>query len=324
MDKIKIVFLDRDTLPNTVEFTGPDIPHDLVCYPSTTADQVIARVQDCDVIITNKVKINAGILNHTSKLKLIVVAATGCDIIDLDACKQKNITVCNVRNYADNSVPEHTFALILALQRNLFAYHQSIKQGRWQESGQFCYFDFPIQDLAGSTIGIIGSGSLGQRVAKLSEAFGLKVQFVNRQSYTKIIDEQSGLTEFDHVLQTSDIISLHCPLNESNKGMINKELFAKMSKKPLLINTARGGLINEADLVDAINNGQIKGAGLDVASHEPINKNHPFMSLLDLHNFILTPHVAWTGLDAINNLVNQVKNNIELFYKNQATNVVTN
>lgn len=324
MDKLKIVFLDRDTLPDTIEFTGPDIAHELVCYPNTPADQIVNRIKDCDVVISNKVKLNADILNKVKRLKLIVVAATGCDNIDLNACAENNITVTNVRDYANDSVPEHTIALILALQRNLLAYRESIKKGRWQEVGRFCYFDYPIQDLASSTLAIIGAGALGQNVAKLATAFGLKVQFVTRQSYTKIVDEKTGLTEFDHILKTSDIISLHCPLTESNKGMINKDIFSKMAKKPILINTARGGLVNENDLAQALISGQIKGAGLDVASQEPIPKDHPYMGLLELPNFILTPHVAWTSSTALNNLVAQVKNNIDSFYKNQACNVVTN
>lgn len=323
MDKLKIVFLDRETLPNTIEFTGPDIPHELRCYDRTSPEQVDERIQGFDVIISNKVKISAENIKSSPQLKMIAVAATGCDIIDLQACKENNVIVSNIRGYAEHSVPEHTFALILALQRNLFAYHQSIRRGRWQESGQFCYFDYPIKDLANSTLGIIGEGDLGQNVARLAQAFGLKVQLVRRNSYTKIVDAQKNLTEFDQVLQTSDIISLHCPLNEQTRGLIGSAEFAKMAKKPILINTARGGLVDEQALVQALENGQIRGAGFDVASHEPITAEHPFMALMDLPNFILTPHVAWTGQDAIQNLIGQLKNNIESFYKNQPTNVVT-
>lgn len=323
MNKLKIVFLDQDTIPKSINFKGPNIPHELVCFDRTDTTETNQRIHDADVIITNKVKITAENIKQAKNLKMIAVAATGCDNIDLDACAANNIVVSNVRNYAIHTVPEHTFALIMALQRNLFAYHQSIKDGRWQASGQFCYFDFPIQDLANSTIAIIGSGALGQSVANIARAFGLKVQFVSRQSYTKIVDSASQLTEFQHILKTSDIITLHCPLTEQTRGLIGVKEFALMDKKPILINTARGGLVDELALEQALLNGQIRGAGFDVASQEPIGTDHPFMRMLDLPNFILTPHVAWSGIDAIKNLVDQVLNNIVSFYNNQPTNVVT-
>ena len=323
MDALRIVFLDRDTLPKTIDFVGPNIPHELVIYERTAVNQVEQRIKNFDVVITNKVKLTAQALQSSERLRMVAVAATGCDNVDLGYCDSNNIIVSNVRNYAVHTVPEHTFALILALRRNLLAYRNSIAAGRWQESGNFCYFDYPITDLAGSTLGIIGQGVLGEAVAELARAFGMKVQFVTRESRTASNYSEEGYTDFQHVLRTSDIISLHCPLTEETKGLISAEEFRLMqARKPLLINTARGGLVDEQALEYALLSGQISGAGFDVASAEPPAADHPFMRLLKHDNFILTPHVAWSSAGAIKNLAKQVIDNIEAFYRDEPRNVV--
>ncbi len=323
MDALRIVFLDRDTLPKNIDFKGPNIPHELVLYGQTNPDQVADRIRDFDVVITNKVPITAETIDKSRNLRMIALAATGYDKIDLEQCNKHGIIVSNVRNYATHSVPEHTFALIMALRHNLFAYRQSITEGRWQESGNFCYFDYPIKDLANSTLGIIGQGVLGEAVAEIARSFDMRVQFVTRESYTARNFGTGEYTNFQHVLRTSDIISLHCPLTEENKNLIGAEEFALMAaRKPLLINTARGGLVDELALEKALMTGQISGAGFDVATQEPPADDHVIMRLLKYKNFILTPHVAWSSTESINNLVRQVFDNIEYFYRDDPRNVV--
>lgn len=229
------------------------------------------------------------------------------------------MTVSNIRNYAGNTVPEHTFALIMALRRNILAYRDSVRNGRWGEVNQFCYFDFPIHDLAGSTLGIIGDGVLGRAVADLGRALKMKVLFSDHKG-------SSGMgplyTSFAEVLRESDIITLHLPLLSSTRNLIGDEEFSMMNRKPLLINTARGGLVDEGALERALKNGQLGGAGFDVATEEPPSPQSPLMRLLDLPNFILTPHVAWASREAIQGLVDQMVHNIECFVRGDARNVV--
>lgn len=316
---MKIAFLDRATLSPETRLRQPSFAHELVCHDATAPHQVTQRIADADIVITNKVKLNAEALRQASRLKLIAVAATGTDNIDLEACAQLGIKVSNVRNYAGNTVPEHTFALIFALRRSICAYRDSVKAGRWQQSGQFCYFDHPIRDLAGSTLGIVGDGALGNGVATMARALGMKVLF----TAFKGRDNMGNLyTPFEQVLARADIITLHCPLTPQTRHMIGVAEFAAMQRKPLLINTARGGLVDEAALAQALRGQQISGAGFDVVSAEPPAADHPFMALLELPNFILTPHVAWASAQAMQGLADQLIANIEAFVAGQAVNTV--
>ncbi|GAA0772892.1 D-2-hydroxyacid dehydrogenase [Castellaniella ginsengisoli] len=319
MNPLRIVFLDRDSLPATAEFTGPQAPHELVAHPRTAPEQVAERIRDADIVIVNKVPLAADAIAQAQRLRMIAITATGTDNVDLDACDRRGIIVSNVRDYAVHAVPEHTFALMLALRRSLLAYRQSVRDGRWQASGQFCYFDFPVRDLAGSTLGIIGRGALGEAVAELARAFGMKVQFAARRDTG---EPTHDYTDFNHVLRTSDVLSLHCPLNAQTRGMIGAAEFALMERKPLLINTARGGLVDEYALEHALRSGQISGAGFDVASQEPPAANHPLMRLLDMPNFILTPHMAWSSEAAIRSMILQVCDNIDAFLRDDPRNVV--
>jgi glycerate dehydrogenase len=319
-DKARIVFLDRNTMPDSIRLNPPGFPHELTVFEETAPDQVAARIADADVVITNKVKLDRAAIEAAPKLRLIAVAATGYDVIDLDACKARGITVSNIRNYAVNTVPEHTFALIFALRRSLIPYRQSVADGRWQQSGKFCYFDYPIANLAGSTLGIIGDGVLGKAVADIARAIGMTVLF----STYKGVDGMGPLyTPYEEVLRRSDIITLHLPLMPSTRNMIGPADFALMARRPLLINTARGGLVDEQALCDALRSGQISGAGFDVVTSEPPPADHPFMALLDLPNFILTPHVAWASLEAIQGLADQLMENIALFWQGTPRNVVS-
>ncbi|WP_298016262.1 D-2-hydroxyacid dehydrogenase [uncultured Castellaniella sp.] len=319
MDPLRIVFLDRDTLPASIDIPAPAVPHEWVAHARTRPDQVAERILDADIIITNKVALTADVLQQAPRLRMVALAATGTDNVDLDACNQRRIIVSNVRDYAVHTVPEHTFALMLALRRNLLAYRQSVADGRWHESGQFCYFDFPVRDLAGSTLGIIGRGALGEAVAEIARAFDMRVQFAARRDAGSPVEDY---TSFTHVLRTSDVISLHCPLNDQTRGMIGAAEFALMDRKPLLINTARGGLVDEQALEHALQTGQISGAGFDVATREPPPPDHPILRLLRFPNFILTPHVAWASEEAIRAMAHQVRDNIEAFCRDAPRNVV--
>jgi len=317
---MNIVFLDSDTISPETTLRSPAFAHQWHQYDRTTSDQAAERIADADIVIVNKVKLSAETLAKAPHLKLIAVAATGTDNIDLAACQQRGIVVSNVRNYAKHTVPEHTFALIFALRRSICAYRDAVKAGRWQEAAQFCFFDHPIRDLAGSTLGIIGDGVLGQAVATIGRALGMQVLF----SAHKGRSGQGRLyTPFEDVLKQSDILTLHCPLNANTRNMIGAPEFAQMARRPLLINTGRGGLVDEAAVGPALKAGQIAGAAFDVTSVEPPPIDHPFMALLDRPDFILTPHVAWASAEAIQALADQLIDNIEAFVAGAPVNTVS-
>jgi glycerate dehydrogenase len=319
-DAPRIVFLDRETIAPQVVIRRPAVAHEWIEYPATTPEQLPGRLTDgATIVITNKVALREPVLMQVPHLRMIAVAATGTDVIDLKYCRDNGITVCNIRGYAINTVPEHTFSLIFALRRNLLAYSDSVRRGRWQESGQFCFFDYPIRDLHGSALGIIGEGVLGQRVAEIGRALGMRIMFAAHKG-------RSGLgplyTPWDEVLETSDILTLHSPLLPETRHMIAMPEFRAMKRRPLLINTARGGLVNEADLATALREGLIAGAGFDVLTTEPPSHDNPLLGLLDMPNFILTPHVAWASDEAMQALADQLIDNIENFVGGKPSNVV--
>jgi glycerate dehydrogenase len=316
----RVVFLDRDTLSLETHLREFAFPHTLTVFGRTAPGEVAARIANADIVITNKAPLNAAAVASARALKMIAVAATGTDIVDLAACMARGVIVSNIRNYAINTVPEHTFALILALRRNIVAYRDSVVRGRWQEAGQFCFFDHPIGDLADTTLGIIGDGVLGKAVAEIAKAFRMRVLF---SDYKGTAGMGPLYTPFKEVLRQSDVITLHTPLLPSTRNLIGAEEFRLMERKPLLINTARGGLVDEHALAEALRGGQIAGAGFDVATVEPPAPDHPLMQLLSLPNFILTPHVAWASRQAIQGLADQLIDNIESFHRGAPCNVVT-
>ncbi len=316
---LKVVFLDRDTIGPSVAVTRPDVPHDWVEYAKTAAEDVADRIAEADIVITNKAPIRAEALAGASRLKMIAVAATGYDVIDLPATKARGVTVSNVRGYAVNTVPEHTFALIFALRRSIVGFRQDVIAGEWQRAQQFCFFNHPIRDLSGSTLGIVGRGTLGRSVGRIGEALGMTVVYAGRKGEAKAGE---GYVPFDEVLETADVLSLHVPLTPQTRDLIGMPEFRQMKKHPLVINTSRGGLVNEADLVQALNEGLIAGAGFDVLTREPPAPDNPLLAVLDRPNVIVTPHVAWASDEAMQGLWTQVIGHIENYLAGRPTNVL--
>jgi glycerate dehydrogenase len=308
-----IVFLDRESVDANVR--RPNFPHSYTEHQSTwSAEDVVARLKDATIAIINKVPMRADTLKQLPKLKLIAVAATGTEVVDKAYCKANGITVVNIRNYAFNTVPEHVLALIFALRRNLFAYVEDTRNGVWNKSSQFCFLTHPIRDIAGSTLGIVGYGALGKSIGKRAEALGMKVLPYD-------IFPQPGLVDFDTILRDSDIITLHVPLTPETKNMIGAKQLKMMKPTAILINTARGGLVDEAALAEALKNGTIAGAGFDVLTVEP-PKNGNILLDLKLPNLIITPHVAWASQEAMQILADQLIDNIEAFVAGKPQNVV--
>lgn len=303
----KIVFLDSATC--IAEIRRPAFHHQWQAYPATSAGQTVERLKDATIAITNKVLLRRETLEQLPKLKMVAVAATGTDNVDVVYCRERGIVVSNIRNYSVHTVPEHVFMLMLALRRNLLAFRADVQNGAWQRSEQFCLFTHPVRDLYGSTLGIIGHGAIGKAVEQIALAFGMKVLFAEHKGAASV---RTGYTAFDTVLRVSDVISLHLPLNEQTRHLIGTAEFARMKPGALLINTARGGLVDEAALLQALQNGSIGGAGFDVLDKEPPTQGHPLLDL-ELPNFIMTPHIAWSGRAAMQTLADQLIANIEAF-----------
>ena len=306
----QIVFLDSDTLDAGITLHRPDFPHHWQSHPSTAPEQVVERLRNASIAIINKVRIGAPELAQLPDLKLIALAATGSDNVDLEACRAANVGVCNIRNYSGPSVPEHAMALMLALSRNLFAWRQSLLEGRWQQSGQFCFFDHTIMDLHGKQLGIIGKGTLGQALGERAQGMGMIVRYAQSQTGASHDEDRLPL---DALLQSSDVVSLHCPLTPYTRHLIGERGLALMTPGALLINVGRGGLVDEAALLKALANGRLGGAGFDVASVEPPPPDHPLMQALQYPNFILTPHVAWASEESMQRLADQLIDNINAF-----------
>lgn len=317
---MKITFLDRATIGPSVSITRPSVEHVWEEYDRTPPERVAERIADSDVVITNKAPIRAEHIAQAKKLSMISVAATGYDIIDLPACKDADIVVSNVRGYAEHAVPEHTFALILALRRAIVAYRSDVINGEWQKAGQFCFFNHPIQDLNGARLGIIGAGVIGQRVAQIANAFGMETVFAARKDAARV---DSAYMPFQEVIESSDIISCHAPLTPSTHHLISTREFAAMKKRPLLINTSRGGLVDEQALVDALNRGLIAGAGFDVLSQEPPAEDHPLLQVAHQPNVIVTPHVAWASDDAMAELWRQTVEAVDAFAQGSPVRTLT-
>lgn len=307
---MKAVFLDYQSLDKQdLDFSGLDAQFDeLTLYPATTASEVAQRIQGADVIISNKVHINAEHMQLNPQLKLILISATGTNNVDLVHAQQQGIVVCNCQAYGTAAVAQHTLMLMLNLATSFRQYDRAVQQGNWQKADQFCLLDFPIIELAGKTLGIVGYGELGQAVAHLAKAFGMKIMIgalPNRPMAAERV-------VFSEMLAQVDFLSLHCPLTDETRDLLNHESLAQMKASAFVINCARGGVVNESALAEALKSGKIAGAATDVLTVEPPKQGNV---LLDpsIPNLIITPHSAWGSVDARQRIVQQLVENVEAF-----------
>lgn len=312
---MKAVFLDTNTFLSQVDLSLPSSISNYKYFSNTPNDTniIVERCLDADIIITNKVVIDRSIIERLPNLKLIHITATGINNIDVNACREHNILLMNVTGYSSISVPEHTFMLMLNIMRAGTFYHKQATDGTWQTDGRFCLLSEPIFDLSGKTLGIIGAGNIGQNVAHIARAFGMKVLFAEHQGKSPRDD---GYTAFDDVLANSDILSLHCPLTKNTAHLINDNTIAKMAKKPVIINVARGGVVDSQAIAHAIINGTITGYGSDVFESEPFTMDDPLLALKDHPRVFFTPHNAWGSLHAQHRLWDIVSTQIDEFVKN--------
>jgi glycerate dehydrogenase len=312
-----VVFLERNTF--NIAFRRPNFDHEWVEYGETDESQVVDRLRDATIAICNKVALREDSLSQLPKLKLIAVAATGTDNVDLPYCRTHHIAVCNTRGYAVSSLPEHALMLMLALRRNLVAYRDDVRAGRWQEAKKFCLLDHPIGDLRGTVLGIVGFGALGRAMAQLGAAIGMEVIVAERKGASVIRPERLS---FEDVLRLSDVLSLHCPLTSETRDLIGAEELGQMKRDALLINTARGGLIDDRALLEALRAEKIGGAGIDVLRVEPPREGNPLLDV-ELPNLIVTPHNAWASRQAMQTLGSQLIDNLEAFVRGEPRNLVT-
>ena len=315
---MRVVFLDRATIAPQITLRRPSFAHEWVEHDRTAAEETAARLAGAQIAIVNKVRITREVLDAAPELKLVAVAATGTDCVDTAACAERGVAVCNIRGYSRNTVPEHVFALLLALRRGLVVYADGVRNGAWQRAGQFCYFAQPIRDLGGATMGVIGKGDIGSRVGALAEAFGMETVYAARRDETPGGDRLA----FDEFLARADVISLHCPLNAGTRGLLGAREFASMTRRPIIINTARGALIDLPALEGALERGEVAGAGIDVAGVEPPPPDDILMRLAQHENVIVTPHVGWASNEAQQILADQLVDVLEAFVRGEPMNLV--
>ena len=315
-----IVMLDRNALSRDIEIKAISAPHSWSNYASSREAQVAARLKNADVAVLSKVIINEKILSDCPKLRHIAVCATGYNTIDLEACRKHNVSVSNIPNYAANTVAEHVISASLMLRRELIQYRQKVIEGAWQKSASFCLFDKPMNDLRGATMGIIGLGDIGKATAKLANAMGMNVIFSARREIECNFAQQ---TSFDELIKTADVISLHCSLNKDTLNLIDAQALNKMQSHAILINSARGGIVDETALVAAIESQQIGGAAFDVLVEEPPKDYSPLLSIAELSNIIITPHISWTSQQAMQQLADVLVDNIEGFLADRPVNLVS-
>lgn len=295
-----------------------NIVSEFVSYDLTQPDQVLERVEGADILITNKTAITAEVMDAAEQLKYICVLATGTNVIDKAAAAERDIPVSNCVAYGVSSVVQHVWSMILALHTNLVSYANDVQKGQWQRSDQFCFLDYPIVELEGKTLGIIGYGNLGQGVANVASAFGMKV--VVAQSLSGNVQD-SNRVSLDELIATSDVISLHCPLTDDTENLFNRSTFKQMKNTAFLVNAARGGIVNEQDLVDALKSAEIAGAATDVLTVEPPKDGNPLLNP-SIPNLLVTPHIAWGTLEARTRIIQQTADNIQAYLRGEHSNPV--
>ncbi|MEG0944535.1 MAG: D-2-hydroxyacid dehydrogenase [Angelakisella sp.] len=316
---MKIVVLEGYTEnPGDLSWEGFEALGELTVYDRSPAETLVERIGDADVVIMNKMPITAEIMDRCKNIKYIGVLATGYNVVDTAAAKERGIVVCNIPTYGTTAVAQYVFALLLEICHHVGHHSNSVHEGRWTNSKDWCYWDYPLIELAGKTLGIIGFGRIGQNTAVIAKAMGMNVlafdEYPNETGRSL-----ADYVPLDELLAKSDVISLHCPLLPSTQGMIGKENIAKMKDGVIIINTSRGPLIVESDLAEALQSGKVYGAAVDVVSTEPITANNP---LLSCKNCLITPHIAWAPKESRARLMQIAVENLAAFAKGQPVNVV--
>lgn len=317
---MKLVVLERNSAGKDVDVSCFEKFGEVSYYPNTVADNTAERIKDADIIIANKAPLNESTLKTAPNVKLICLLATGFDNVDLAYCKSRGIKVTNVVNYCTSTVAQHTLLLALMLTEKIAFYDEYVKSGTYSAQDRFSNFDRVFHDLEGKTWGIVGMGNIGHRVAGLAQAFGCQVIFYSASGRSTCTDYER--VEFDTLLRESDILSLHCPLSDRTRGLINREAFAQMKNSAILVNVARGPVVDTQALYEALINNQIAGAGLDVLEKEPMAKNNPLAQIKDSTKLIITPHMSWASLESRTHLVEEAVKNIEAFLDGENRNVV--
>lgn len=317
---MKLVVLERNSVGTDIDVSCFEKFGEVEYYPNTVAENTAERVKDADIVIANKAPMNESTLKCAPNVKLICLFATGFDNVDLEYCKSRGIKVANVVNYSTATVVQHTLLLALALEEKLIHYDNYVKSGEYGAQDRFSNFDRSFGELDGKTWGIVGMGNIGRGVARVAQTLGCRVIFYSASGKSSCTEYER--VEFDELLAQSDILSLHCPASDRTRGLINKEALSKMKKTAILINVARGPVVETQALYDALTEGQIAAAGLDVLEKEPISKDNPLGKIKDSTKLIITPHMAWASVEARTRVVEEVAKNIEAFLNGEARNVV--
>ncbi len=317
---MKIVVLERDTVGEDIDFGGLEEFGDVALYPLSTKEEARERVRGADIVVANKVLMNEETLCDAERVKLICLAATGTNNIDREYVKKRGITVMNVAGYSTDAVAQHTFAMLFYLWEGLSYYDHYVKSGEYIKSPFFCHFSYPFAELKGKTYGIIGLGAIGREVARIAAAFGCRVIYYSTSGRNQNADYER--VTLDELLGQSDVVSIHAPLNETTDNLMTKEQFRKMKPAAVLLNLGRGSIVNEEDLVWALENGEIRAAGLDVIREEPMKPDCPLRKIQDSTRLLVTPHIGWAPVEVRQRAVDEVCKNIRSFLNGTPRNVV--
>ena len=317
---MKIAMVERNSVGLDINVDGYKDFGEVTYYPHSTAEDGAKNIGDADIVISNKLPLNEATLKDCPNVKLICNTATGFDNIDLDYCNKRGIRVTNVKDYSTAAVAQHTFALLFYVLEKLRSYDDYVKSGEYIKSGKFSHFAYKFTELEGRTWGIVGMGNIGRKVAKSAEAFGCRVIFYSASGNSTCTEYER--VDFDTLLKESDFLSLHCPLTDRTRDLMDKEAFSKMKKEAILINVARGPVVNQEALYEALTEGIIAGAGLDVLTKEPMTEDNPLAKIQDSNKLIITPHMAWGSVEARQRVVDGVYKNIEAYLNGEKRNVV--
>ena len=315
---MKIVELDRETLGYDIDTSVLKTIGSFEEHEAADLETTREYIKDADIIIFNKTKMNEELLKDAPNVKLLAITATGFDNIDLEYCKSRGIAAANVKAYSTPAVAQHTFAMALFILEKISYYDEYVKSGKYSSQSGFCNFDEKYNELSGKTWGIIGMGNIGRSVAKIAEAFGCKVIFYSASGNSTCTDYER--VDLDTLLKESDVLSIHCPLSDRTRNLINRDTLKLMKKSAILINVARGPVVNDADLAEALNNGTIAGAGLDVLGVEPMEKDNPLGLIKDSRKLLITPHMAWASVESRQRCFDEVLLNIQAFMEGRERN----